>query len=138
MTSTGTRILAWVWRRRLLLLASVATVAFVGVMLAGTLKVYDERRARLAAVEALALENKRLADANAEQDRQQCEGINETNATVRFVLDGSIRNRPPDAPPISDGSRRLTIDTYRRLPQTNCETGEKTYYDPPFPPSGGS
>ncbi len=133
MTSTGARLLAWVWRRRQLLIASVATTAFVAVMLAGTLKVYDERRARLAAVEALATENKRLADANAAQDVEQCEGINNVNATVRFVLDGSLRNRSPDAPPISDATRRLTVDTYRRLPHTDCASGERTYFDPPFP-----
>jgi hypothetical protein len=132
VTSTGARFLAWVRRRALLLVATGATVAFVAVMVAGTLKVYDERRARLAAVEALAGENQRLAEANAEQDRQQCEGINATNGTVRFILDAGLRLRSPDNP-IGDGLRAAYVDAYRRLPRTDCDTGAKTFFDPPFP-----
>lgn len=126
MTATGARLLAWARRRALLLVSTVATAAFVAVMIAATLKVYEERRARLVAVEELAAENQA-------QNLAQCEGINDGNATLRFLLDGVIRGRTPTSPPLSDAARQLTIDTYRRLPQTDCTTGEKTYFDPPFP-----
>ncbi len=130
MTATGARMLAWVRRRMVLLVATIATVAFVALLGVVTLRVAGERQARLASIERLADENRRLAT-------QLCEGTNDTNATVRFVLDGSFRNRSPDAPPISDAVRRLTVDTYRRLPSTDCQTGAKTYFDPPFPTPGG-
>ncbi len=121
--NSGARLRAWAGRHLLTIAAGAVVLAFVLVTFVATFRLYDERQARSEQVEALA--------------RQNCEGINETNATVRFVLDGSIRNRSADAPPISDASRRLTIDTYRRLPSTDCETGEKTFYDPPFPPATG-
>jgi hypothetical protein len=113
------RLGAWAYRRRLTILAGAVVFGFAAALFVPIFRLYDERQERTAQIEGLAREN--------------CEGINETNATVRFVLDGSIRNRPAGAP-ISDAARQLTIDTYRRLPQTDCTTGAKTYFDPPFPP----
>jgi hypothetical protein len=122
MTATGARLLAWLRRHLAFIAATVATVAFVALMAVLVARVYDERRLHLAAV--------------AEQAHDLCTGLNEANGSVRFILDGTLRNRQPDAPAIRPDLRQLYIDAYRRLSERNCETGEKTYYDPPFPPGG--
>ncbi len=126
MTSTGARLVAWVRRHLFLVVTTVATVALIAFMVVATFRLYDERQARLDAVED-------LADANRQLGVEQCQGINGINATVRFVLDSGLRNRPPGSPAITDATRRLYVDTYRRLPATDCVTGAKTYFDPPFP-----
>ncbi|HJV08636.1 MAG TPA: hypothetical protein VJ653_03120 [Acidimicrobiales bacterium] len=64
-----------------------------------------------------------------------CRSVNETNATVRFILDSGLRLRSPSAPPISPDVRQAYVEAYRRLPHTNCGTRAKTYFDPPFPTS---
>ena len=113
------RLFAWVRRNVALLVTTLVAVSFValtGVLIQG---VYEERQKRTAQIEALA--------------RSNCEGINQTNETVRFILDGALRNRPLDAPPIPESRRRLYVDTYRRLPHTDCTTGVRTDFAPPFP-----
>jgi hypothetical protein len=132
--NSGARLAAWARTHDLLLVAIGATLALVVVMFVTTFRIYDSRQ-------ELDAERQFRLDAVAEQARMNrminndlCEGLNRTNETIRFVLDGSLRNRPAD-PPLSEASRRLTIDTYRRLPHTDCDTGAKTYFDPPFPPT---
>lgn len=117
-TSTGRRLAAWGRRNAVLLLATVAVVALGGFLLASTLQLAEERRARLEVIEQLTLD--------------QCEGINGTNATVRFVLGAGLRLRSPDNP-VSPELREAYEDAYRRLPHTDCTTGAETYSDPPFP-----
>ncbi len=119
MTATGARLLAWARRNLLLIATTLAATGFVAFMVVSTFRLYDERQARTEEIENLA--------------RQNCEGINGSNDTLRFLLDGTIRGRTPNSPPLSDAARQLTLDTYRRLPQTDCTTGAKTYFDPPFP-----
>jgi hypothetical protein len=120
MTATGARLLAWLRRRCVLIVAAVAAGAFVALVTVLVVRVYEERRLRL--------------DAFAEQAHDLCTGLNEANGSVRFILDGTLRNRQPDAPAIRPDLRQLYVDAYRQLPERNCETGERTYYDPPFPP----
>jgi cell division protein FtsL len=124
------RFAAWCRTNALLLVAVGATLVLVVTIFATTFRLYDERQERLAAIEALVTETRRLADENAEQNHQQCEGINGSNETLRNLLDASI-SRPGRS--FTDDERRLAIDTYRRLPVTDCTTGAKTYFDPPFP-----
>lgn len=124
--NTAVRLAGWVRRHALVLIAGVAVLGLVVAIFVGTFRVYDERQARLTAIEALAAEN-------AEQDRQQCEDLNGSNATIRFILDGILRARPDGAPPIPEATRQLYIDTYRRLPHTDCTTGVRTDFAPPFP-----
>ncbi len=119
MTATGARLLAWVRRRIVLLLATAATITFVALVGVVTLRVAEERQARTEQIGNLS--------------RANCEGINGSNETVRFILDGALRGRSVDAPPIPDNTRRLYVETYRRLPSTDCTTGARTYFDPPFP-----
>lgn len=81
----------------------------------------------------LAQENSRLVAENKRQDQGQCEGINGVNAAVRFLLDGSIRNRPAGSPSFTDDQRAFARQVYERLPETDCATNAKKTYDPPFP-----
>ncbi len=133
MTATGVRFLRWMQRRAVLIAATTATVGFVAFMSVVTFRLYDERQLRVDAIAEQARMNRMI-------NLDLCEGLNESNGTLRFLLDGSIRGRTATSAPLSDAQRQLTIEIYRRLPSTDCETGEKTYYDPPFPsfPTGGS
>lgn len=124
MTSTGVRLLAWVRRHAVLIVATVVTVAFVSTMAMLTFRLYDQRRYALAAVAEQARMNRML-------NHDLCEGLNGANETLRNLLDASVRRIT--AASLTADQLRLTIDTYRRLPSTDCETGAKTYYDPPFP-----
>ncbi len=65
--------------------------------------------------------------------RANCRAVNESNATIRFILDSGLRLRSPSAPPLSPEVRQLYVDVYRRVPHTDCGSREKTYFDPPFP-----
>ncbi len=130
--NTGGRLWALVREHRLAILATVVVLAFATVTFATTFRIYDERQFRLDAVAEQARMNAQQAEANRMTARDLCVGLNDANETLRNLLDGALRARPPGTP-IADEARRLTIDTYRRLPSTDCETGAKTYYDPPFP-----
>jgi hypothetical protein len=130
--NTGARLAGWARTHALLLMAGATAVALVVTVFITTFRIYDERQARLASIEALADEARRLAEENAEQDREQCESDNGIAGTVRFILDAGLRLRSPDNP-ISPALRQAYIDAYRRLPLTDCDTGAKTYFDPPFP-----
>jgi hypothetical protein len=125
MTSTGARLWAWGLRHRLAILGAVAVVAFVAVTFATTFRLYDERQLRLNAIAEQALMNRMI-------NTDLCQGLNAANETIRFVLDAGLRLRSPDNP-IGDGLRAAYVDAYRRLPHTNCDTGAKTFFDPPFP-----
>jgi hypothetical protein len=124
--NTLQRLGAWAYRRRLTIFAGVAVVWRGGMFFASSVRLYEERQARLDDIEALTAENDR-------QNIEQCEGLNGSNQTLRELLDASIRRRPAES--FSAEDRRLAVDTYRRLPHTDCTTGEKHYFDPPFPPS---
>lgn len=134
--NTAARLAAWARRHTLLLAAFAVTLAFVGAVFTSTFRAYDERQERIAAIEALAKENKRLGEVNAEQDREQCEGINGVNEMVRFVFDSQLRLRAqnPDAPPIPPELKQVYVELYTKVPLTDCATGAKTFFDPPFPP----
>ncbi len=128
----GERYSSWLTRhvmKAYLLLAGGIVAAFV-LMGIGFARVEDDRQRRLNAVT-------QQADTNRTINRDLCEGLNGSNETLRFLLDGALRGRTPTSPPLTDSARQLTIDTYRRLPSTNCETGEKTYHEPPLPPPTG-
>ena len=127
------RLAAWARTHSLVLVAISATMAVVVTIFATTFRLYDERQARLVAIERLTEQTAANAEGNRQRGIEQCEGINASNETLRLLLDGAIRARTPDSPPITPEARQLTIDTYRRLPRTDCMTGAKTYFDPPFP-----
>ncbi len=127
MTATGARLLVWLRRRWVLVLAAVAAASFVALMTVLVARVYEERQIRVDAIAEQTRMNRMI-------NHDLCAGMNEANGSVRFILDGTLRNRAPDAPAIRPELRQLYIDAYRRLPERNCETGEKTFYDPPFPP----
>lgn len=135
MTSTGARLVAWARRHVVLIVATVVTLVFVATMAAVITRLYEEKQLRLAAIAEQARMNAQQTEANRMNARDLCQGLNGSNETLRFLLDGALRGRTPTSPPLSDTQRQLTIDIYRRLPETNCQTGEKTYYDPPFPPA---
>lgn len=42
--------------------------------------------------------------------RANCRSINASNETIRFLLDSSLRLRPPSAAPLSAEARQVTID----------------------------
>lgn len=137
--NTVMRLLAWCKAQALLLVAIVATLALVVTIFTTTFRLYDERQARLASIEELTMRTAELTmrtAANAEANRQraldQCEATNGTNGTVRFILDSGLRLRSP-ANPVSPELRQAYLDAYARLPHTDCATGAKTYFDPPFP-----
>lgn len=118
MTATGARMWAWLRTHLRLIFAAALVFALMVGLFSTTFRLYDERQARLATNEALT--------------RAQCEGLNGSNSTIRFILDAGLRLRSPDNP-ISDGLRAAYTEAYRRLPLTDCITGAKTYFDPPFP-----
>jgi hypothetical protein len=120
-----TRARTWVRRHLLAIVATVALVAFLAFMLVTTVRIYDERQQRLDAVE-------RLAEVAEQLGRSHCEGINETNATVRFILDAGLRLRSASNP-LSPELRAAYVEAYKRLPLTDCATGVRTFFDPPFP-----
>ncbi len=64
--------------------------------------------------------------------RANCRSVNQSNETIRFILDSGLRLRSPTNP-LSPQLRQLYVDVYRRVPDTDCSTGKKTYFDPPFP-----
>lgn len=130
---TRDRVLAWL-RRHLALAATLVTFSLVVAMLVGSFKVYDDRREEIAVIKELTRRTAVNAAANRQRAMEQCEGINGTNSTIRFILDAGLRLRSPDNP-ISPALRQAYIDAYKRLPLTDCETGAKTVFDPPFPPS---
>lgn len=113
-----TRARTWVRRHLLAIAATAALVAFLAFMLVATTRLYDERQQRLDSIEQLGA--------------AQCEGINETNATVRFILDAGLRLRSASNP-LSPELRAAYVEAYKRLPLTDCATGVRTFFDPPFP-----
>ncbi len=132
--NTGGRLWAWVLKHRLSILASVVVGAFIVVTFVTTFRLYDERQLRLSAIAEQARMNRML-------NYDLCVGLNESNGALRRLLDDSIRLRPASRP-FTEEERAVAVARYRDLPERNCEsaTGEKTYYDPPFPPTptGGS
>lgn len=126
------RFAGWARTHALLLGAAGAALGLVVVMFATTYRLYDSRRAEVAAIRALTAETRALVAEHEVQGRALCEAVNGTNATVRFILDAGLRLRAPDNP-ISPALRQAYIDAYRQLPLTDCATGAKTYFDPPFP-----
>lgn len=127
MTARVQRLAAWARGEWLLIATTVAAVAFVAVVAVFASRLYEERQARLDAIADQARTNREI-------NHDLCSGLNEANGSVRFILDTALRLRPPDAPPIRDPQRQAYIDAYHQLPERNCATGEKTFYDPPFPP----
>ncbi len=132
--NTGGRLWAWVLRHRLSLLAGAVVLAFVTVTFVSTFRLYDNRQ-------QLEAERQFRLDAITEQARMNrmfgydlCVGLNGANETLRNLLDASVRRIT--AASLTDEQLQLTIDTYRRLPSTDCETGAKTYFDPPFSTGG--
>ncbi len=139
--NTGSRLWAWVLKHRLAILASGVVGAFILVTFVTTFRLYDERQARLEAIAdqtamntEVAVQLASLAMATRDLATENCTGLNEANGSVRFILDSGLRLRSPTNP-LSDQLRQAYIDAYRQLPERNCETGEKTFYDPPFPPT---
>jgi signal transduction histidine kinase len=138
VTSTGARLLAWLRRRWVFVVATAVTILFVATMAVVVLR--DAERDR-----ELDAERQLRLDAIAEQARMNrmiaydlCTGLNEANGALRRLLDDTIRLRPPSRP-FTDEERAIAAARYRDLPERNCESaeGEKTYYDPPFPPTTG-
>jgi hypothetical protein len=127
------RLIGWARTHALLLVAAGAALALIVTIFITTFRIYDERQARLTAVEELTRRTAANAAANRQRALEQCEATNGTNGTVRFILGAGLRLRSPDNP-ISPELRQAYIEAYRQLPLTDCATGEKTYYDPPFPP----
>lgn len=131
--NTLARLLAWAKAHALILLAAGATLALVVVVFAVSFRLYDSRRAEVAAIKALTAETRGIVAHHEEQDRALCEQGNDTNATVRFILDAGLRLRAPDNP-ISPELREAYIDAYSRLSHTDCATGAKRTFAPPFQP----
>lgn len=123
--NAGGRLWALVREHRLAILATVVVLVFATVTFATTFRFYDERQLRVEAIAEQARMNEML-------NRELCEGLNGSNETLRNLLDASVRRIPASS--LTADQLQLTLDTYRRLPSTDCETGAKTYYDPPFPP----
>ncbi len=134
MTSTLPRVVGWLRQRWVFLAATVSTVLFVATMAVLVVRVSEERRLRLDAIAEQARMNRML-------NYDLCVGLNESNGALRRLLDDSIRLRPASRP-FTEEERAVAVARYRDLPERNCESaaGEKTYYDPPFPPTptGGS
>lgn len=127
------RLGEWAYRRRLTLLVGALVLGFAVTMFVTTFRIYDERQERLAAIEELAQRTADNAEGNRQRALEQCEATNGTNSTVRFILGAGLRVRAPDNP-ISPELRQAYIDAYQRMPHTDCATGAKTYFDPPFQP----
>lgn len=131
--NTVARLLAWCKDHAPLLVAAALGLGLVVTIFATTFRIYDERQARLASIEELTRRTATNAAANRQRAIEQCEATNGTNGTVRFILDSGLRLRSP-ANPVSPELRQAYLDAYARLPHTDCATGAKTYFDPPFPP----
>jgi signal transduction histidine kinase len=134
VTSTGARLLAWLRRRWVFVLATLVAALFVATMAAVTARLYEERQLRLDAIAEQSRMNRMI-------NHDLCTGLNEANGALRRLLDDTIRLRPPSRP-FTEEERAIAVARYRDLPERNCESaeGEKTYFDPPFPATttGGS
>ena len=131
--NTLRRLAAWARARSWLLFAAAVALGLVVVVFVTSYRLYDSRRAEVAAIKALTAETRAIVAHHEEQDRELCEQGNDTNATVRFILDAGLRLRAPDNP-ISPELRQAYIDAYARLSHTDCATGAKTVFAPPFQP----
>ena len=131
--NTVSRLLGWCKAHALLLVAIAATLGLVVTIFVTTFRIYDERQARLAAIEELTRRTATNAEANRQRALDQCQATNGTNGTVRFILDAGLRLRSPDNP-ISPELRQAYIDAYSRLPHIDCATGARTDFAPPFQP----
>ncbi len=134
MTSTGARLLIWLRRHLALAVAGAVATAFIATMVAVSLHLAEERRLRVDAIAEQTRMNELQADKNEMFNRDLCTGLNEAIGGLRRLLDDTIRLRPPSRP-FTDEERQVTLDAYGRLPERNCETGAKTFYAPPFPPT---
>lgn len=82
--------------------------------------------------------NRELIEENKRQDADQCKGINDANGAVRFLLDATVARPRPTSNPLTEEDKELLTQAYEKLPETDCVTGYKKVYEPPFPASSTS